>query len=335
MRNTLTFAIFILAVTGLFICNILFGAVKIDPAHVFRALFDSGTAEDINRYILLDNRLPTAVTALLSGAGLGCAGLLLQTVFRNPLAGPSILGISSGASLGVAIVTLFFTSSISIADLEWSGKGAVIAGSFFGSFMILGLLIIAAMRLRNNLTLLIFGMMIGYLSSSIVSLLTSTSTASGIQNFAIWGLGTFSGIGRESLGGFAICITIGLAGSLFLAKPLNLLLLGDNYARNLGVNVNRIRNLLLIVSGVLTAVITAYCGPIAFIGLAIPHIARLFLHTHNHWSLLPAVMLLGGMVCLLCNLMSVTLSSTVIPINALTPIIGVPVIIYVILRRKS
>lgn len=285
------------------------------------------------RFIVIENRLPQAITALLAGSGLAVTGLLMQTSFRNPLAGPSVLGISSGASLGVAIVSLLFGGTLSWGALSWTGNAAIILGALIGSLVVMGVLLLLSARLKNDLMLLIVGMLIGYLTSSVVSLLSSLATAGSLQGFIFWGMGTFSNVSLSKIPVFSVLTLTGLIMSWLLAKPLNILLLGDNYARNLGLNLNRVRNILLISTGLLTAIITAYCGPIAFIGLAMPHVARLIFRTDNHWILIPASMLCGAGVCLGCNLLSV-IPNTIIPINALTPIVGVPVILYVILHRR-
>ncbi len=318
----------------LFILNIFFGAVHIDASVVLDILTGYGIDDDPLNFIILESRLPQAITALLAGAALGVSGLLLQTAFRNPLAGPSVLGISSGASLGVALVILFMGGQIAIAGYEIAGNAAIIAAALAGSLAIMALLMFFSMRLRSELMLLVGGMMTGYLTSSVVTLLSSLSTAQGVHGYVMWGMGTFGAVSSARIPVFTLLVAVGLILSLLLAKPLNLLLLGDNYARNLGVRVHRVRNLLLLVTGVLTAIVTAYCGPVAFIGLAMPHVARMIMRTDNHWILIPATMLSGAAVALGCNVLSVLPDSTVIPVNALTPVVGVPVILYVIFRRK-
>lgn len=318
----------------LFILNIFFGAVHIDASVVLDILTGYGIDDDPLNFIILESRLPQAITALLAGAALGVSGLLLQTAFRNPLAGPSVLGISSGASLGVALVILFMGGQIAIAGYEIAGNAAIIAAALAGSLAIMALLMFFSMRLRSELMLLVVGMMTGYLTSSVVTLLSSLSTAQGVHGYVMWGMGTFGAVSSARIPVFTLLVAVGLILSLLLAKPLNLLLLGDNYARNLGVRVHRVRNLLLLVTGVLTAIVTAYCGPVAFIGLAMPHVARMIMRTDNHWILSPATMLSGAAVALGCNVLSVLPDSTVIPVNALTPVVGVPVILYVIFRRK-
>lgn len=318
----------------LFILNIFLGAVHIDASVVLDILTGYGIDDDPLNFIILESRLPQAITALLAGAALGVSGLLLQTAFRNPLAGPSVLGISSGASLGVALVILFMGGQIAIAGYEIAGNAAIIAAALAGSLAIMALLMFFSMRLRSELMLLVVGMMTGYLTSSVVTLLSSLSTAQGVHGYVMWGMGTFGAVSSARIPVFTLLVAVGLILSLLLAKPLNLLLLGDNYARNLGVRVHRVRNLLLLVTGVLTAIVTAYCGPVAFIGLAMPHVARMIMRTDNHWILIPATMLSGAAVALGCNVLSVLPDSTVIPVNALTPVVGVPVILYVIFRRK-
>lgn len=327
------FLIISILVTILFFANLFFGAVNISPEEVTASLLGIGNLSDTVRFIVIESRLPQAITALLAGAGLAVAGLLMQTSFRNPLAGPSVLGISSGASLGVAIVSLLLGGTLSWGSLSWTGNAAIILGALVGSLSIMGILLLLSTRLKNHLMLLIVGMLTGYLTSSVVSLLSSMATAGSLQGFVFWGMGTFSNVSLSKLPIFSGLTLVGLAMALLLAKPLNILLLGDNYARNLGLNLNHVRNILLLSTGLLTAIITAYCGPVAFIGLAMPHVARLIFRSDNHWKLIPASMLCGAGVCLGCNLLSV-IPDTVIPINALTPIVGVPVILYVILRRR-
>ena len=311
----------------LFILNIFFGAVHIDASVVLDILTGYGIDDDPLNFIILESRLPQAITALLAGAALGVSGLLLQTAFRNPLAGPSVLGISSGASLGVALVILFMGGQIAIAGYEIAGNAAIIAAALAGSLAIMALLMFFSMRLRSELMLLVVGMMTGYLTSSVVTLLSSLSTAQGVHGYVMWGMGTFGAVSSARIPVFTLLVAVGLILSLLLAKPLNLLLLGDNYARNLGVRVHRVRNLLLLVTGVLTAIVTAYCGPVAFIGLAMPHVARMIMRTDNHWILIPATMLSGAAVALGCNVLSVLPDSTVIPVNAIPRFGGVPVIL--------
>lgn len=326
-------AILAVITLGLMVLNLFFGAIHIPSGEVWSALTGGDVSNEALRFIVIESRLSQALTALLAGASLAASGLMLQTLFRNPLAGPSILGITSGASLGVAVILLMAGGAItgSASGLGWSM--AVTAGALAGSFVVMSILIVLSHRVRSNLTLLIAGMMTGYLASSFVTLLSSTSTAKGLQSYVIWGMGTFTEVSLERMPWFAIICAAGLFISLAMTKPLNLLLLGDNYAANLGVNVKRARLWLLISTGLLSAIVTACCGPIGFIGLAMPHIARLIMRTDDHRLLLPATMLTGAIIALACSLLSVLPDGNVIPINALTPLAGVPVVLYVILKR--
>ena len=269
--------------------------------------------------------------------GIAVSGLLLQTAFRNPLADSGILGISAGSSLGVAVVILLFGGFIgNTSGFNLSASMTVVVGAFLGAAAVLLIIMGFASIVRNNIMLLIIGIMVGYLTSSVISLLKYWSTSEQVFSYMIWGMGDFSGVTTAQLPFFCIVVTLGLILSVLLIKPLNALLLGERYAANLGVNIKRIRFLLLFCAGILTAVTTAYCGPVSFIGLAVPHIARLLLGTSNHKSLLPMTILIGGFTALLCNLISVIPGSAgLIPLNAITPIFGAPVIIYVIVNQKK
>lgn len=317
----------------LFLANIFFGSVHIPAEHVIDVLTGRGEP-GIAKFIILGNRMPMAITAMFGGAALAVTGLMLQTAFRNPLAGPSILGISSGASLGVALVMLAMDGVVAIGESEIGGYAAVIAAAITGSLLITGILTLISLRVKNTLMLLIVGILTGYLTSSIVTLLSSLAESERVHGYVMWGMGSFSQVSTDQLPWMSLFIIICLGASLLLAKPLNILLLGDNYARNLGIRVDKVKTLLLIVTGVMTAIVTAYCGPVAFIGLAMPHVARMLTRTDNHWVLMPATMLAGSAVALGCNILSVLPSHTVIPLNALTPLVGVPVILYVILSAN-
>lgn len=316
--------------------NLLVGSVRIPAGAVWDILCGHAAGRDSWRFILLESRIPQAITALLCGAALAVSGLMLQTVFSNPLAGPSILGINTGASLGVALVMLLGGGSITAGAISLSGFLAVIAGAFAGAMVVMGVLLFFSTFTQNTLMLLIIGIMIGYVTSSVISLLNFFSTAEGVHSYMIWGMGNFSGVSLDQLPVFILSVAAGLLLSVMLIKPLNALLLGHRYAENLGVNVRLTRNLLLTATGILTAVTTAFCGPIAFIGLAVPHIARLMLGTSNHNSLMPVTLLLGGAVALLCNLISVLPGETgLLPLNAITPVLGAPVIIYVLINQRK
>lgn len=316
--------------------NLLYGSVKIP----FDALWNILCGEEAGReswfYIVWESRIPQAVTALLCGAALAAAGLLVQTAFNNPLAGPSILGINSGANLGVALVILGSSGVLVSGDFSVIGFMTVLAAAFIGSMIVMGLILFFSSIIKSNIMLLIVGIMIGYIASSCISLLNFFATDEGVHSYAVWGMGNFSGVSLNQLPYFAGSVLIGLLIAILLIKPLNALLLGTRYAENLGVNIVRTRNLLLIATGVLSAVTTAFCGPIAFIDLAVPHIARLLLGTSNHNTLMPVTMLTGSVIALFCNLLCILPGeSGIIPLNAVTPVLGAPVIIYVIMNRRK
>ena len=320
----------------LFALNLLLGSVSIPAGDVLRILLGDDSLKPSWQFIILESRLPQAITATLCGASLAVSGLLLQTAFRNPLAGPSIFGINSGAGLGVALVMLLLGGGLSVGSLQLSGFAAILVAAFIGAMAVMALIFFFSTLVRNNVMLLIIGIMIGYISNSAISLLNFFATDEGVKSYMVWGMGSFGGVSMANMPMF-VCVTlIGLIGALLLIKPLNALMLGDRYAENLGVSILRVRNWLLIVTGLLTAITTAFCGPVAFIGLAVPHIARLLLTTDNHRQLLPATMLCGAVVALICNLICfLPGESGVIPLNAVTPLIGAPVIIYVIARRNK
>jgi iron complex transport system permease protein len=261
---------------------------------------------------------------------------MLQTAFRNPLAGPSVFGINSGAGLGVALVMLWFGGSFSAGSVSVTGFAAVLAAAFVGAMAVMLLIFLFSTMVRNSVMLLIIGIMIGYISNSAVSLLNFFATDEGVRSYMVWGMGSFSGVSTQMLPWFSLVTVAALFAALLLIKPLNALMLGDRYAENLGVNIIRVRNWLLVITGLLTAIVTAFCGPVAFIGLAVPHIARLLFHTDNHRLLMPATMLTGAVVAQLCNVLCFLPGTLgVIPLNAVTPLIGAPVIIYVILRGRQ
>ena len=321
---------------ALFVLNLVKGSIDIPVGDVVNILM--GDTENVKpswQYIVMESRLPQALTAILCGAALAVCGLMLQTAFRNPLAGPSIFGINSGAGLGVALVMLLLGGSLSVGSVSVSGFVAVLAAAFIGAMAVMALIFFFSTIVRSHVMLLIIGIMIGYIANSAISLLNFFATDEGVKSYMVWGMGSFGGVSMKYMGTFAAITVLGLVGSLLLMKPLNALLLGDRYAENLGVNIQKVRNWLLFVTGLLTAITTAFCGPVAFIGLAVPHIARLLLTTDNHRFLMPATMLCGAVVALLCNVICVLPGeSGVIPLNAVTPIIGAPVIIYVIIRER-
>lgn len=326
----------------LFVVNLFVGSVEIPFGDTLRVLM-GGDAEKLSHsYIIIHSRVPAAVTSLLCGASLAVSGLMLQTAFNNPLAGPSILGINSGANLGVALVMLAggsgFMSSLLVSAPSLSSFCSslpIIIAAFVGAMAVMAVILLFSTVIRSNIMLLIVGIMLGYITSSAISLLNFFATEEGVHSFVIWGMGNFSGVSLEQLPLFSSFCCVGLLLSVLLIKPLNALLLGTQYAENLGINIRRTRNMLLFTTGLLTAVTTAYCGPVAFIGLAVPHIARLLLGSDNHRQLLPLTILCGAAVALVCNVISTLPGENgIIPLNAITPLLGAPVIIYVILSKR-
>lgn len=329
------FLLLSLAVT-FFVLSLLVGSVRIPAADVVDILMGNEGARPSWQFIVLESRLPQAITAALCGGALAVSGLLLQTAFRNPLAGPSIFGVNSGAGLGVALVMLFFGGSLSVGSLQLSGFVAVLTAAFVGAMAVIALIFFFSSLVRSNVMLLIVGIMIGYIANSAISLLNFFATDEGVKSYMVWGMGSFGGVSMDNMPVFAGVTFLGLAGAVLLIKPLNALMLGEGYAANLGINVLRVRNWLLIVTGLLTAVTTAFCGPVAFIGLAVPHLVRLFIVTDNHRVLMPATILMGAVVGLACNLVCfLPGESGVIPLNAITPLVGAPVIIYVIVKERQ
>lgn len=313
--------------------NLLIGSVEIPANEVVSILLGNGASNPVMEIIVLESRVTTIVTALLGGAALAVCGLLLQTLFNNPLADPSILGVSTGASFGVAIVMLLGGGLLGGAVM---GYISTLAGAFVGAMLVLMLLLVFSSFVKSETMLLIIGIVVSYFTSSMISLLNFFASEEGVHSYVIWGMGNFSSVSLEQLVVFSIIVILGLVAALALVKPLNAMLLGAKYAENLGVNIRTTRNMLLLITGILTAVITAFCGPISFLGLIVPHIARMTLKTSNHNSLLPVTMLAGGVMALLCSLISVLpVSMGVIPINVITPVIGVPIILYIILNRRK
>ena len=319
----------------LFAMSLIVGSVRIPLADVCDILFDKFDGKESWKYIIMENRLPQALTAMLCGASLAVCGLMLQTAFRNPLAGPDIFGISSGAGLGVAIVMLFLGGSVSTTLFTVSGFLAILTAAFIGAIVVTMIILFLSTMVRNSVLLLIVGLMVGYVSSSAVALLNFFASEEGVKSYMVWGMGNFGGVSMNHMQLFALLCLVGIIASIFLIKPLNIMLLGTQYAESLGINIRQIRNLLLVTVGLLTAVTTAFCGPVSFIGLAIPHISRLLFRTDNHQILLPGTVLTGAVIALFCNLVCYLPGELgIIPLNAVTPLIGAPVIIYVIIKRR-
>ena len=335
-RTWLPTLLILLAGLLLFVLNLVVGSVSV-PLSEFWAVM-TGHGDEAFRTIILEYRLPQAITALFAGIGLAVSGLLMQTLFRNPLADPSILGISSGASLGVAIVVLL-TGKLSGRAVRampgWSTVGVTIA-AFAGAFLVLLLILALSSRLKSMVSLILVGIMIAYIAGSVTDVLKFFSQKEDVHTFVIWGFGSFSNVGKSQLWYLSGTILVGTVMAFLLSKSLNLLLLGDRYAENLGLNLHRASLFTILVSGFLMAVITAFCGPIAFIGLAVPHLARFTYHTSNHFVLTPATAVIGMDLALLCNLIArLPGFDGNLPINSVTALIGAPIVIYVIFHRQK
>ncbi|WP_420833279.1 FecCD family ABC transporter permease [Tenacibaculum bernardetii] len=316
--------------------NISLGSVSIPIDDIFNALIGGVASKDSWQTIILNFRLPKAVTAIMVGSGLSICGLLMQTLFRNPLAGPFVLGISSGASLGVALLILgsglFGGIFVSIAFSNWALAIAASLGSFFVLFAV----IIAANKVRNTMSILIIGLMFGSLTSAVISVLSYFSEAEQIQQYMFWSFGSLGNLTWTELTVFGIIYSIGILGTFSIIKPLNSFLLGENYAKSLGINIKKSRNIILLITSLLTGVITAFSGPIAFIGLAVPHISKMIFSTSNHKTLLPATALLGAIVLLICDAIAqLPTSEFTLPINAITSLFGAPVVIWLLVRKKK
>jgi len=319
------------------VLNLLLGSVKIPAADVIGVLFGDRSNEIFSN-IILKSRLPQALVAIVAGAGLAVSGLQMQTVFRNPLAGPSVLGISNGASLGVAIVVLMSSSlaGVSLSRMGYVGDAAISIAAIIGSLAVMALIVWVARKVKGNVTLLIIGVMVGYLVTAIVGVLKFFSAEEDIKAYVVWGLGSFARVSGDQMLLFVGMMLVLLPLSFLLVKTLNLMLLGDDYARNLGLNVSRARTLVILNSGVLVAIVTAYCGPIMFIGLAVPHLCRAIFRTSDHRVLVPGTILAGAALALLCSLAArMPGFEGALPVNSVTALIGAPVIASVIFKRRK
>lgn len=335
-RNTLLFSILTLSLVLLLLLNISLGSVSIPIKDVFNSLTGGNSSKETWDYIIVNYRLPKAIAAILVGMGLSISGLLMQTLFRNPLAGPYVLGLSSGASLGVALVIMgagFLPPFL--ASIMLSSYGIVLASSL-GSFLVLLAVLAVSQRLRDTMAILIVGLMFGSLTSAIVGTLTYFSTAEQLQKFTFWSLGNLGNLSWSSIVILSICVAIGLLLSLLSIKPLNTLLLGENYARSLGMNYEKTRLIIIFATSILAGSITAYAGPIAFIGLAVPHIAKLVFQTSNHVVLFWSTLLFGAIIMLICDSISQLPGSDItLPINAVTSIFGAPIVIWLLIRKRK
>jgi iron complex transport system permease protein len=316
--------------------NISLGSVHIPIKEILKSLFGDESIKESWNYIILNYRLPKSFTAILVGSGLSISGLLMQTLFRNPLAGPFVLGISSGASLGVAILILGISLfGGSLAALAFSNFGLALAASL-GAFIVLSAVMLVARKLKNTMSILIIGLMFGSLTGAVISVLSYFSNAEQLQQFIFWSFGNLGNLSWQELGLFFGVYILAILLVIVIIKPLNSLLLGENYAQSLGINLKRTRNFTLIATGLLTGIITAFSGPIAFVGLAVPHITKLVFTTSNHKTLVPAVAIIGAMVMLLSDTVAqIPNSEYTLPINAVTSIFGAPVVIWLLVRKRK
>ena len=302
---------------------------------VFDSIFGNPDNESWT-YIIQNYRLPKAITAILVGSGLGVSGLLMQTLFRNPLAGPFVLGISSGASLGVALVILgsgLFGGALAVL---MTSKWSVVIAASLGSFLVLLAVLIVSSRVRDTMAILIIGLMFASITGAIVGVLSYFSSAEQLQRYVFWGFGSLGNLSWQELIVFGVIYSVGLLLSLVSVKALNTLLLGDNYAKSLGLNLKQSRLLIILSTSLLAGTITAFAGPIAFIGLAIPHLTRLVFNTSNHKILLPAVVLFGGIIMLICDTIAqIPNSDYTLPINAITSLVGAPIVIWLLVRKRN
>lgn len=307
------------------------GSVPVPFAEVWRVLI--GTSSDADAIAIVRQvRLPEVLTAGIAGAGLAASGLVMQTVFHNPLAGPSVLGISSGASLGVAVVLLLPPA---LAPMPMPREALSILAALAGAMAVLVLIVLADRRVGDSVTLLIIGLMVGYLCSALISVLQAASIAQALKGYVLWGMGSFAGTDLPRLPWLAVPVGVGLVAAMVLVKPLDALLLGETYAQSLGVHVQRTRRVAIWTTGVLAGTITAFCGPVSFLGLATPHIARALVRTSGHATLMPVSMLLGAVLSIGCDLAVRTSSSTsMLPLNAVTSLLGAPVVLWVLLSGR-
>lgn len=320
-----------------FLLNILLGSVQIPFRDVWHILWGDYNGNEIWQNIVWKSRIPQALTALVAGAGLSVSGLQMQTVFRNPLAGPSVLGINSGASMGVAFVVLLSGTigGVALSKVGIMGEIALTISAIIGSLSIMALIIFVSQKVKGNVTLLIIGVMVGYVANAVIGVLKYFSVEEDIRAYVIWGLGSFARVSGNQMTLFVSIMLVLLPLSFLLVKTLNLLLLGDAYARNLGLNIRRARLQVITCSGVLVAIVTAYCGPIIFLGLAVPHLCRSLFRTSDHRILMPASLLMGGAMALVCNLIArMPGFEGALPVNSVTALVGAPVVISVLFNKR-
>ena len=338
-RYTVLVLIFIsVSIVFFFFLNLVLGSVHIPLRSVWNIVCGSAEEPVVWQNIVWKSRVPQSITALVAGAGLSVSGLQMQTVFRNPLAGPSVLGISSGASLGVASVILLSGSigGVALSKLGYIGESALTIAATAGALSVMTLIVFVSQKVKGSVTLLIIGVKIGYVANAIIGVFKYFSVEEDIRAYVIWGLGSFARVSGNQMTLFIYIMIILLPLSFLLIKTLNLLLLGDGYAKNLGLNIKRARLYVISCSGILTAIVTDYCGPVIFLGLAVPHLCRGLLRTSDHRVLMPAAILTGSSLALLCNLIArMPGFEGALPVNSITALIGAPIVVYVLFSKRK
>ncbi len=334
-RNTILFFSFCIMTVVVFFLQLLLGSVAISYSEVLNILVGNSTGNEAWRNIIIESRLPAALAALLAGAGLSVSGLQMQTMFRNPIAGPYVLGISAGASLGVAIFILA-ASAFGIHEIHLLSSWSIILAAAAGAVLIFFINFLISYRLNDVVAILIIGLMIGGGISAMIEIMQSFSSNEALKNYVLWTFGSFRYVDLNQIFYLALVVLIGIMFSFFLSKPLNILLLGDTYAASSGLNIRNAKVLIVLCTSILAGSVTAFCGPVGFVGLAVPHLARATFKTSDHKILIPACAVIGAVICGLCNVIASTPGSdNILPVNAITSLLGAPVVIWIILRQRK
>lgn len=335
LKSTRIYILLSILLLSLFILNIMQGPVKIPFKDLLGILFSGESTREEWINIVINFRIPKAITAVLAGVALSVSGLQMQTIFRNPLAGPYVLGISSGASLGVALVILGYTSLFGSIMNEWTGRWLIVFASWLGSGVILLLIMLVSVRIKDIMTILILGIMFGSIVSAIVSALQYFSDEAMLKSYVIWTMGSVANVSGDQIYILMICVSVGLIISMLSVKFLNMLLLGENYAQSLGLNIKMARGMIFLSTSILTGTVTAFCGPIGFIGIAVPHLCRMMLNTGDQKPLMYTSILLGASVMLFSDTLSLLPGNgAILPLNTVTAVIGIPIVIYIIMRNN-
>src|SRR5690554_5213650 len=332
----LHFIVLFIALMFAFLLNLSVGSVSIPFKEIISAFTGNGTSKETWNYILIDYRLLKAITAMIAGAGLAISGLLMQTLFRNPLAGPFVLGLSSGASLGVAVLILGASAFGGFFGTLLLSQWSLVIAAGLGSFLVLLAVLAVTFRIKDTMAILIIGLMFGSATTAIVSVLSYFSNADQLQQYIFWSFGSLGNQSWQGVSILSLCFFTGLTLSIFSSKSLNSLLLGENYAKSMGLQIKRTTFIIILATSILAGGITAFVGPIAFVGLAVPHLVRQFFKTANHRVLLPAVLICGSLLMLICDTIAqMPFSTFTLPINAITSLVGAPVVIWLLVRKRK